>query len=207
MKKSRQKAVGGRRSEQTRAAPRLNCARRCEIARARLSQPAGDLRRTSFSRLIILLCLLPAAFCLLSCGKRRPPEPPIEKVPQRTELLSGVQRGNEVILNWPAPRRNAPSESVQSIRRVDVYRVAEKPNDPLPLTEEEFASRSTLIGSVTYEEMQRGGDTLSYTDGLLELPSDRAGLDRQPAARHLRRYEPVGERRARALDCAEGQRR
>ncbi len=55
---------------------------------------------------------------------------------------------------------------MQSIRRVDVYRVAEKPNDPLPLTEEEFASRSTLIGSLTYEEIERSGDTLSYTDTL-----------------------------------------
>jgi hypothetical protein len=108
-------------------------------------------------------CLLPSAF---SCGKRRPPQPPIERVPQRTELLSGVQRGNEVILSWPAPLRNAPDESVQSIRRIDVYRLAEKPTAPLPLTEEEFAARSTLIGSVTYEQMRAAGQSITYVDTL-----------------------------------------
>jgi hypothetical protein len=34
--------------------------------------------------------------------------------------------------------RNAGEGSVQSIRRVDVYRVAERPTSPLSLTEEEF---------------------------------------------------------------------
>src|ERR671921_769623 len=95
-----------------------------------------------------------------------PPLPPVERVPQRTELLSGVQRGNLVILSWPAPRRNASDESVQSIRRVDVYRLAEGVDDPLPLTEEEFSARATLVGSVSYEDIQRAKETLSYSDEL-----------------------------------------
>jgi hypothetical protein len=90
----------------------------------------------------------------------------VERVQQRTELLSGAQRGNEVIISWPAPQRNAPDSSVQSIRRIDVYRLAEKPGAPLPLTEDEFAARSTLIGSVTYEEIKNAGDNLSYVDKL-----------------------------------------
>src|SRR5215204_7359502 len=100
------------------------------------------------------------------CGKRRPPLPPVERVQQRTELLSGVQRGNQVTLSWPAPLRNAPDESVQSIRRIDVYRLAEKPGAPLALTEEEFAARSTLVGSLTFEQIQTAGDTLTYRDAL-----------------------------------------
>ncbi|MGH9882010.1 MAG: fibronectin type III domain-containing protein [Pyrinomonadaceae bacterium] len=104
--------------------------------------------------------------CLAGCGKRRPPLPPVERVQQRTELLSGVQRGNQVILSWPAPLRNAPDSSVQSIRRIDVYRLAEKPSAPLPLTEEEFSARSTLIGSVTYDEIKNAADTLTYSDQL-----------------------------------------
>ncbi|HEY3026850.1 MAG TPA: hypothetical protein VGJ55_11925 [Pyrinomonadaceae bacterium] len=55
---------------------------------------------------------------------------------------------------------------MQSIRRIDVYRLAEKPTAPLPLTEEEFAARSTLIGSVPYPEIQKAGDELNYTDTL-----------------------------------------
>ena len=141
----------------------------------------GLLRRAASSTLNF--CLLPSAFCLrreaalalcllsfafgaAACGKRRPPLPPVERVPQRTELLSGVQRGNRVILNWPAPRRNASDDSVQSIRRVDIYRLAEGVDDPLPLTEEEFSARATLIGSVSYEEIQAAKETLSYADEL-----------------------------------------
>ena len=126
-------------------------------------------------RLLVLGLLLPAVVLIANCGKRRPPLPPLERVQQRTELLSGVQRGNQVILSWPAPRRNASDESVQSIRRIDVYRLAEKPRAPLGLTEEEFAARSTLIGSVTYDEIKNATDNLTYTD-TLELAGEPARL-------------------------------
>ena len=103
---------------------------------------------------------------LSACGKRRPPLPPTENVPQRTELLSGVQRGNQVILSWPAPRRNAAETSVQSIRRIDIYRVAESSDDPLPLTEEEFSTRATLIGSVPFVSIGSATENLTYEDTL-----------------------------------------
>ena len=112
-------------------------------------------------------CLLLSAFWLsAACGKRRPPLPPVENVPQRTEFLSGVQRGNRVILSWPAPRRNAPDESVQSIRRIDVYRLAEPVGSPRGLTEEQFAARATLVGSVEYEQIRAATDGLTYEDTL-----------------------------------------
>lgn len=120
---------------------------------------------------ITLLCNLWIVFCLIcliGCGKRRPPQPPVERVQQRTEFLSGAQQGNEVILSWPAPQRNAPDSSVQSIRRIDVYRLAEKPGAPLALTEDEFAARATVVGSVTYEQIQTAGETITYRD-VLEL--------------------------------------
>ena len=122
-------------------------------------------------RLTKALCLCVFVVGLIfipGCGKRRPPLPPVERVQQRTEFLSGAQQGNEVILSWPAPQRNAPDSSVQSIRRIDVYRLAEKPGAPLGLTEEEFAARATLVGSVTFEQIQTAGDTLTYRD-VLEL--------------------------------------
>jgi predicted phage tail protein len=136
------------------------------------------------------LCL----FCLLclfvaGCGKRRPPLPPVERVQQRTESLSGVQQGNEVILSWPAPQRNAPNSSVQSIRRIDVYRLAEKPGAPLGLTEEEFSARATVVGSVTYEQIQTAGDTLTYRD-VLELAGQPTRL------RYALRYVNASGQRA-----------
>lgn len=113
-----------------------------------------------------LFCLLFVLFLSFSCGKRKPPLPPIESINQRVEQLSGYQQGNTIILVWPAPLRNASSDSVQSIRRIDVYRLAESPDDPLPLTEDEFSSRSVLIGSVPYDEILKPRANLSYVDSL-----------------------------------------
>ena len=141
---------------------------------------------TSLKPLCITLLF---AFVIVGCGKRRPPLPPVERVQQRTELLSGVQRGNRVVLSWPAPLRNAPDESVQSIRRIDVYRLAERPTAPLPLTEEEFSVRSTLVGSVTYDQIKNATDTLTYTDAL-ELAGEPTRL------RYAVRYVNASEQRA-----------
>ncbi|MBD0370812.1 MAG: fibronectin type III domain-containing protein [Pyrinomonadaceae bacterium] len=140
------------------------------------------------------LCFFALTFCLLffaiACGKRRPPIAPVERVPQRTEALSGAQRGNQVYLNWPAPQRNAPDTSVQSIRRVDVYRLAERPDAPLPLTEEEFSARATLIGSVTYESI------LSATDGTITY-IDKLELGGEPTRlRYALRYVNAAGQRA-----------
>ncbi len=136
--------------------------------------------------LSIALALL---IVVAGCGRRRPPLPPVERVQQRTELLSGVQRGNQVILSWPAPLRNAPDKSVQSIRRIDVYRLAERPTAPLPLTEEEFAARSTLVGSVIYDQIRDATDTITYTDTL--------GLAGEPARlRYAVRYVNAAGQRA-----------
>jgi len=122
--------------------------------------------------LLLGLCALAMA---PTCVKRRPPLPPLERVPQRTEALTGIQRGNQIILIWPALPRNAKEGSVQSIRRVDVYRVAEKPTAPLPLTEDQFSARSLLIGSVPYDEIRKNGTNLTYTD-TLELAGEPARL-------------------------------
>jgi predicted phage tail protein len=55
---------------------------------------------------------------------------------------------------------------VQSIRRIDIYRLAESPTAPLPLTEDEFSARSTLIGSINDETIRTAGPTLVYLDTL-----------------------------------------
>jgi len=140
-------------------------------------------------KLIKALCLCVFVVLVSGCGKRRPPLPPVERVQQRTEFLSGAQQGNEVILSWPAPQRNAPDSSVQSIRRIDVYRLAEKPGAPLTLTEEEFSARATLVGSVTSEQIQTAGDTLSYRD-VLELAGQPTRL------RYALRYVNASGQRA-----------
>lgn len=153
----------------------------------------GEISRHNLMSLLrqtLCLCLfVVGAVFLPACGKRRPPLPPVERVQQRTELLSGAQQGNEVILSWPAPRRNAPDSSVQSVRRIDIYRFAEKPGAPLGLTEEEFSNRATLVGSVTFEQIQTAGDTLTYRD-VLELAGQPTRL------RYALRYVNASGQRA-----------
>jgi hypothetical protein len=106
------------------------------------------------------LCLTPAlkhpkvvvvamlAVCLMAaCGKRGAPVPPRERVLQRVEI-AGFQRGNQVIISWKMPGRNAPKNSVLNISRADIYRLAEPVNAPVQLSDEEFANRSTLIAAL-----------------------------------------------------------
>jgi hypothetical protein len=115
--------------------------------------------------LIVLMFTFFALFITLNCGKRKPPLPPVEKVEQRVEI-SGIQRGNKVILSWTMPARNVSDTSVLNIDRVDIYRLSEPQNASLTLTEEEFASNSTLIATVPVSESDFGRKQLSYVDEL-----------------------------------------
>lgn len=101
----------------------------------------------------------------LSCGKRKPPLPPQERVTQRVEAAA-FQRGSQVILSWKMPARNASDNDVQNIARADIYRLAEPLNSPLTLSEEEFASRSVVIASVPISDADFGLKTLTYADTL-----------------------------------------
>src|SRR5688572_29249111 len=94
----------------------------------------------TLNRLVVNAVFMLAAFTTLiglGCGKRKPPVPPKERVLQRVEL-SGYQRGNQVLVSWKMPARNASKSSVLNISRADIYRLAEPANSPLVLSEEEF---------------------------------------------------------------------
>jgi hypothetical protein len=113
-----------------------------------------------------VLCLA-ALFALTSsgCGKRGVPTPPKERVLQLI-TISGFQRGNQIILSWKMPVRNASKGSVLNISRADIYRLAEPANAPVQLSEEEFANRSTLIATVELTPDDFGGKTINYRDAL-----------------------------------------
>ena len=128
----------------------------------------GVLANSPFKHIARKAPLALLALVLLSafgCGKRGVPLPPEERVQQRAEL-SGFQRGNQVILSWRMPARNAPAGSVQHIARVDVYRLAEPLSAPLTMSEEEFAARSVIIASLPVTDADFGLKTMSYRDTL-----------------------------------------
>ena len=127
------------------------------------------LKKNILSNVCFLLAnvvlMISAIFIGLSCGKRKPPQPPIEKVIQRTEIAA-TQRGNVIMLSWKLPARNASVGSILNLSRVDVYRLAEPLNAPLSLSEEEFAARSTLISTVPISENDFQKSELNFTDTL-----------------------------------------
>ncbi|MFN0141171.1 MAG: fibronectin type III domain-containing protein [Pyrinomonadaceae bacterium] len=106
-----------------------------------------------------------SALIAIGCGKRGAPVPPKEKVLQRIEL-EGFQRGNQVILSWKMPARNAPKNNVQNIARADIYRLAEPATSPQLISEEEFANSSTLIAAVEISDSDFGLKTLIHKDTL-----------------------------------------
>ncbi|MDH3492601.1 MAG: hypothetical protein OEM82_03560 [Acidobacteriota bacterium] len=91
--------------------------------------------------------------------------PPIERVKQRVEI-NGQQIGDRIDVYWQMPARNAGSGSTLRISRVDIYRLAEKLDDPLSLTEEEFSDRATLIGSLTIQDSDFGLSKKVFSDKL-----------------------------------------
>lgn len=100
-----------------------------------------------------------------SCGKRKPPLPPVPKVVQRAEI-SGFQRGSRVILSWKMPDKNAPANDVTNIKRVDIYRLADKISSPDSISEQQFSSRSVLIASIPVRDDDFGSKPMTYTDTL-----------------------------------------
>jgi hypothetical protein len=128
-----------------------------------LTAKIGLKRSLNLAHLFVLLALLAGVFAS-GCGKRKLPLPPVERVKQRAEI-TGAQRGNQIYLQWTMPPHPAGDKNVLSIQQVDVYRLVEPLNSPLSLTEEDFASRSTLIGSVPVKA-EDYGKQLSYTDTL-----------------------------------------
>lgn len=103
----------------------------------------------------LLVVALGSAMILSACGKRRPPIPPTQQTLTQTRL-SGFQRGASILLQI------SPSSGTR-FNQIDVYRLAESADSPLFLTEEEFATRSTLVGSAFPADTNQA---ISFTDSI-----------------------------------------
>jgi hypothetical protein len=122
----------------------------------------------------ILAFIIFALLTGLNCGKRKPPLPPIEKIRQRVEI-SGSQRGNVITLRWTLPIRNASDKSTLNIARADIYRLAEPINNSLTLSEEEFATKSTLISTLPITNTDFDQKQITYDD-ILEFANQPVRL-------------------------------
>src|SRR5258708_21952660 len=71
--------------------------------------------------------MLLAVCCLVmsGCGAVGDPMPPLLDIPQATTALSAVQRGDRVLINWPAPMRTTEGVAPRPARLgpVKIYRM------------------------------------------------------------------------------------
>jgi len=128
----------------------------------------------SWSEKVILTFIIFALLIGLSCGKRKPPLPPLERIQQRVEI-SGFQRGNVITLVWSLPVRNASDKSTLNIARADIYRLIEPLNTSLALSEEEFATNSTLISTLPITDADFEQKQITYND-ILEFANQSIRL-------------------------------
>lgn len=122
----------------------------------------SGLKLLNHLKLLLMAAILAGG---VGCGKRKPPLPPIERVSQRAEI-SGTQRGDRVFLSWPLKVKNAGAGDLNNIARVDVYRLAERAGATTNLSEEEFASGSTLIASVDVTAQDFSNRSMMWSDRL-----------------------------------------
>jgi hypothetical protein len=106
---------------------------------------------------IMTIGLIAMAGCFTSCGKRRPPIPPTRTTPGN--YLSAVQRGNIILLKITIP------PAAKEIKQISIYRLNESLSNQAPLSEDDFASRSTLIG-VAEPLSSEAVKTVYYQDPL-----------------------------------------
>lgn len=100
------------------------------------------------------------------CGKRRPPLPPSNSRQTNQTNFTAVQQGNRIALTIPLKNNHSDSR----VQQIDVFRLAESIGSPLFLTEDEFASRSTQVGSIQLSGVK--SDKVSFFDAL--APTNQA---------------------------------
>lgn len=123
-----------------------------------------------FKSFLAIFCILNTIFFIISCGKRRPPLPPVARQKNLADLTI-TQQGNLIVL------KISPSNSSMKdqIKQIEIYRLAQARSAQSSFySEEEFASRSTLVGVLPVQSSQSSNPTVSsnfytFTDQLNAL--------------------------------------
>ena len=123
-----------------------------------------------------------AALVLHACGKKLPPQAPLQVVPARPAALSVAQEGTEVVLRFPYPRQTVTGEALTDLTKVTVYRelVAARPGMKPPpppegparaREEQTFLLRAEKVLEMSRAEMDDAtvGSEVVARDSLLPL--------------------------------------
>lgn len=132
------------------------------------------------------------AFGTLACGKVGTPIPPSRLTDRATEL-SAIQRGNVILISWPAPRLVRDEASNSYIARVDIYRLAERRDEEPTLDAEDYentAGKIAFLDRATIEAQAGAGGRLQYTDVIdMSKSGDLANVRLRYAVRYVNRRE------------------
>ena len=139
------------------------------------------LKATSRALAVIFLCGL----TLLSsaCGKKLPPQAPLEVIPARIEPVRLTQEGGDVVLRFPYPSRTAQGEGLTDLKKVTIYRElvparagALPPSVPADAAAREreekgFRTRSTKLLELLRSDLDSAteGAEIAVRDPLLPL--------------------------------------
>jgi fibronectin type 3 domain-containing protein len=92
---------------------------------------------------------------------------PPARFTERTADLSAIQRGNKVMLSWPAPALAAREPQRNYIARVDIFRLKET-RDQLPVLDpDDFEENAQIVGFLAraqIEEQVKNLGRLEFTD-------------------------------------------
>ncbi|HJQ69899.1 MAG TPA: hypothetical protein VKA70_13050 [Blastocatellia bacterium] len=145
-------------------------------------------RSTRALRLRFLFPFL--ALASLSCGKPGAPVPPV-RLTERTNSLTAVQRGANVLLSWPGPVLVKDESDRAYIARVEIYRLVEQRDEEPVLDPDDFAELSEIVGDLERDEIEdqlESGRQLQFTDALdLSRAADIANTRLRYAIRYVNR--------------------
>lgn len=148
---------------------------------------AARRRQPRISARYSLPGVLAAVIALAACGKVGDPLPPIPRAPLIVTDLIATQQGTNILLSFPVSKQTRSDK----LKRVDIYRLVEQTSAPLALPEEEFASRATVIASLSDNELPSQTSTVSFTD-----PIDFKGQNRGTRLRYAVRLINQSDRPA-----------
>ena len=129
---------------------------------------------------------------LTACGKVGAPVPPA-RFTERTADLSAIQRGNKVMLSWPAPSLSAKESQRNYIARADIFRLTET-RDQLPVLDpDDFEEQAQVVYSLDRAQIEaqvKQLGRLEYTDVInLTDAHDLANTRLRYAVRYVNKRE------------------
>ena len=144
-------------------------------------------RRVALPFFLIFLSLASS-----SCGKVGAPVAPV-RLTERTGELSAIQRGSNVLLQWPAPSLGQKKSSRSYVARVDIYRLDERRDEEPVLDSDDYEEEARLIGYLDRAKIEaqlKSIGHLEFTDAInLSDASQLANTRLRYAVRYLNARE------------------